>query len=128
MSELKKYEFLNSFRKGFFSDRLCEMEIYQVSINLSNFLLSLLLFFSNSVNNIPHVFDDFVGGHRWLSLLSHLCSDVGYCEGYVLISSYTKVLIPHMGQNIIYSWQERSPLAVNGNPDSTKCLGTQILL
>lgn len=60
-------------------------------------------------------------------LFSHLCNDTGYYEGYVMISSYAKVLIPNMGQNIIDSWQKRSLLAVNRIPDFTKYLGTQIL-
>lgn len=45
-----------------------------------------------------------------------------------MISSYAKVLIPNMGYNIFYSWQERSLLAVNGIPDSRNCVGTQIFL
>lgn len=44
-----------------------------------------------------------LGGHRWLSLVTHLCNDIGYYEGYVMISSYAKVLILHVGQNIICS-------------------------
>ena len=60
-------------------------------------------------------------------LFSHLCNDTGYSEGYVMISSYAKVLIPNMGQNVIYSWQKRSLLAVNRILDFRKCLGTQIL-
>lgn len=44
-----------------------------------------------------------------------------------MISSYAKVLIPNMGYNVFYSWQERSLLAVNGIPDSRNCVGTQIL-
>lgn len=66
-------------------------------------------------------------GHRWLSLLSHLCSDTGYYEGYAMVSSYTKILILHVGQNIICSCQESSFLAVKKIPVSRKCLGTQIL-
>lgn len=63
-----------------------------------------------------------------LSLLSHLCNDNEYCEVYVMISSYTKVVIPHVDQNIICSWQEGSLLAVSGITDSRKCPGTHILL
>lgn len=64
--------------------------------------------------------------HRWLSLLSHLCNDTGCYEGYAMIS-YAKILILHMGQNSICSWQERSFLAVKDISVSRKCLGTQIL-
>ena len=44
-----------------------------------------------------------------------------------MISSYAKVFILNMGENIIFSWQERSLLAVNGIPDPRNCVGTQIL-
>lgn len=50
-------------------------------------------------------------GHRWLSRLSHLYNDTGCYEVYVMISSYTKVLISHIGQSTIYRWQTRSLLA-----------------
>lgn len=63
-----------------------------------------------------------------LSLLSHLCNDNECCEVYVIISSYTKGVIPHGDQNIICSWQERSLLAISGISDSRKCPGTNILL
>lgn len=57
-------------------------------------------------------------GHKWLSLPFHLCNNIGCYEGYLMISSYAKVLIPRMGQHVIYNWQERSLVAVNGIPDS----------
>lgn len=63
-----------------------------------------------------------------LSLLSHLCNDNECCEVYVIISSYTKIVIPLGDQNIICSWQERSLLAISGISDSRKCPGTHILL
>ena len=50
----------------------------------------------------------FIGTLSPTLLLSHLCNDTGYYKGYDMISSYAKVLIPHLGQNIIYSWQERT--------------------
>lgn len=44
----------------FFSDRLSEMGICQVSINQSNFSC-IIIIISNSINNIAHVSDDFGG-------------------------------------------------------------------
>lgn len=85
------------------------MEIYPVSINLFSF--SCIIITNNTVNNIAHVFSVTLEGHRWFSLLSHFYSDTGCYEGYITVSSHTKVLISHISQSIVYRGQERNLLA-----------------